>query len=480
MSSTPPKRARRSTRAPSSRTTIRSIPLCAGSRASTERPARVNRAETVKESAPAAEDGGIATKPNTFAWRFKEDTSAPDLTDALSTALDSTIDSVSDDQTVENVLAAGDDGGMGLRGPRLESIPSDESLPEAEYLPEPAAWASPPEPDPEPEPEVLPEPEPEPAAVAEREALPEPEAVADADPDPPPVDLPPAALTTVDPTLQLLVDQMPAMVWALDADHCFTVVRGGALAELGMEQDQFVGMTLFEFFQTDDPDFLPVAANARALAGEPIAYELDWGGRTYRVRIEPQRDDLGLVVGTVSVAFDITDVRQAEDERLMAGGGDELAGLVVQLLPDVLAIIDVEGTCSFVSPAAEAVLGYEAAQLVGTNLLTLINAHDLEIAQDALVAALSDEGYPFSVRIQRASGDPVLVECTAAGIPNGDMKPTRMLMSLRDISNRDGAGFATAKLQQVQGAATAIANDMNALFTSLTDLGNLVVPESDD
>jgi PAS domain S-box-containing protein len=238
-------------------------------------------------------------------------------------------------------------------------------------------------------------------------------------------------------------------------------------------------MTLFEFFQTDDPDFLPVAANARALAGEPIAYELDWGGRTYRVRIEPQRDDLGLVVGTVSVAFDITDVRQAEDERLMAGGGDELAGLVVQLLPDVLAIIDVEGTCSFVSPAAEPVLGYDPAQLVGTNLLALINAHDLEIAQDALVAALSDEGYPFAVRIQRSSGESVLVECTAAGIPNGDMKPNRMLMSIRDISNRDSAAFATAKLQQVQGAATAIANDMNALFASLTDLGNLVVPESD-
>jgi PAS domain S-box-containing protein len=270
------------------------------------------------------------------------------------------------------------------------------------------------------------------------------------------------------------------MVWALDSDHRFTVVRGGALGELGMEQDQFVGMTLYEFFQTEDPDFMPIAANARALAGEPIAYELDWGGRTYRVRVEPQRDDIGIVVGTVSVAFDITDVRQAEEERLAAGGGDELAGLVVQLLPDVLAIIDVEGTCSFASPAAEPLLGYEPAQLVGTNLLALINPHDLEIAQDALVAVLNGEGYPFSVRMQRGSNDSLLVECNAAGIPNGDMKPNRMLVSIRDISGRDSAGFATAKLQQVQASATAIANDMNALFSSLTDLGNLVVPESDD
>jgi PAS domain S-box-containing protein len=373
-----------------------------------------------------------------------------------------------------------EDDGMGLRGPRLESIPSDESLPGAEYLPEPAAWATPPEPEAEPEPVAVLEPEPEPQAEPEPELQlePEPALVAAADPEPTPPDLPPAALG--DPTFHLLVDQMPAMVWALDTEHRFTVVRGGALGELGMEQDQFAGMTLFELFQTDDSDFLPIAANARALAGEPIAYELDWGGHTYRVRVEPRRDDTGSVVGTVAVAFDITDVRQAEDERLAAGGGDELAGLVVQLLPDVLAIIDVEGTCSFVSPAAEPVLGYEPAQLVGTNLLTLINAHDLEIAQDALVAALSDEGYPFAVRIQRPSGDSVLVECTAAGIPNGDMKPNRMLMSLRDISNRDSAGFATAKLQQVQGAATSIANDMNALFSSLTDLGNLVVPESDE
>ena len=289
-----------------------------------------------------------------------------------------------------------------------------------------------------------------------------------------------AAAPAVDPTLQLLVDQMPAMVWALDADHRFTMCAAARSPSSGMEQDQFVGMTLFEFFQTEDAEFLPVAANTRALSGQPIAYELDWGGRTYRVRVEPQRDDVGIVIGTVSVAFDLTDVRQAEEERLAAGGGDELAGLVVQLLPDVLAIIDVEGVCSFASPAAEPVLGYEPSQLIGTNLLALINPHDLEIAQDALVAVLNDEGYPFSVRLQRGSGDSVLVECNAAGIPNGDMKPNRMLVALRDVSGREAAGFATQKLQQVQGAATAIANDMNSLFSALTDLGNLVVPESDD
>jgi PAS domain S-box-containing protein len=365
---------------------------------------------------------------------------------------------------VENVLADEDDHRMSLRGPSLESIPEPESLPSADLLPEP-----------EPEPVAwLPEPELEP------EPLPEPEALPDPEPEPVLAFAPELTLAPADPTLQLLVDQMPAMVWALDGDHRFTVARGGALAELGMEQDQFVGMTLYEFFQTEDPDFLPIAANTRALAGEPIAYELDWGGHTYRVRVEPQRDDVGIVVGTVSVAFDITDVRQAEEERLAAGGGDELAGLVVQILPDVLAIIDVEGTCSFASPAAETLLGHEPSQLIGTNLLALINAHDLEIAQDALVAVLNGEGYPFAVRLQLGSGDSLLVECNAAGIPNGDMKPNRMLVSLRDISGRDTAGFATAKLQQVQASATAIANDMNALFSSLTDLGNLVVPESDD
>jgi PAS domain S-box-containing protein len=450
---------------PSSRTPIRTARRCAGARRRAPARRRSLRAqEPVKETALAAEDGSIATKPNTFAWRFKEDKSAPDLTDALSTALDSTIDAAAEEQTVENVLGREDDEGMSLRGPRLESIPESESLPANEYLPEPAAWATPPA---------------DPISEPELESLPEPEPLVAADPEPGPIqDLPPAAAG--DPAFQLLVEQMPAMVWALDAEHRFTVMRGGALAELGMEQDQFVGTTLFEFFQTEDSDFLPVAANARALAGEPIAYELDWGGRTYRVRIEPQRDDVGIVVGTVSVAFDITDVRHAEEERLAAGGGDELAGLVVQLLPDVLAIIDVEGTCSFASPAAEAVLGYEPSQVVGTNLLTLINPHDLEIAQDALVAVLNGEGQPFAVRIQRASGDLLLVECAAAGIPNGDMKPNRMLISIRDISSRDSAAFATAKLQQVQASATAIANDMNALFSSLTDLGNLVVPESDD
>ena len=86
-----------------------------------------------------------------------------------------------------------------------------------------------------------------------------------------------------------LVDQMPAMLWGVDSELRFTSCRGGALADLGLAPDSLVGMTLFEFFQTEDTAFLPIAANLRALRGETVNYELDWGTRVFRVRVGPDR-----------------------------------------------------------------------------------------------------------------------------------------------------------------------------------------------
>ena len=84
-----------------------------------------------------------------------------------------------------------------------------------------------------------------------------------------------------------LIDQMPAMLWSIDGDLRFTSCRGGAMAELGLTADSLVGLTLFDFFQTEDTAFTPIAATIRALRGETLSYELDWGTRVYRVRVAP-------------------------------------------------------------------------------------------------------------------------------------------------------------------------------------------------
>jgi hypothetical protein len=62
----------------------------------------------------------------------------------------------------------------------------------------------------------------------------------------------------------------------LDKELRFTSSLGAALPALGLQPNQVVGMTLFEYFGTDDADLLPIAAHCQALEGKESGYEFSW------------------------------------------------------------------------------------------------------------------------------------------------------------------------------------------------------------
>ncbi|MBI2200839.1 MAG: PAS domain S-box protein, partial [Armatimonadetes bacterium] len=81
--------------------------------------------------------------------------------------------------------------------------------------------------------------------------------------------------------LRLMVQQMPAVLWTTDTDLRFTSCQGAGLEGIHLLPDQVHGLTLFEFFRTSDPEFLPIAAHRAALRGESSTYESAWMGRTF-------------------------------------------------------------------------------------------------------------------------------------------------------------------------------------------------------
>src|SRR5262249_22644614 len=114
---------------------------------------------------------------------------------------------------------------------------------------------------------------------------------------------------------RLVLDQMPALVWTLDRDLCFTSSDGAGLAGLNAQPNQVVGMSLYEYFGTDDPEFVPVAAALRALRGDAVSYEVKWSGRTFQCHVEPFLDSQGWISGVIGIALDITERKAAEHER---------------------------------------------------------------------------------------------------------------------------------------------------------------------
>ncbi len=112
--------------------------------------------------------------------------------------------------------------------------------------------------------------------------------------------------------LNLLTEQVPAIVWSVDRELRFTSSIGAGLKALNLKQDAVVGMTLFEYFKTDDIRVPAIAAHRRAIAGNAATFNAVWSGRSYECNLVPLRNGPGQIVGAVGLALDITERSNVE------------------------------------------------------------------------------------------------------------------------------------------------------------------------
>ncbi len=121
------------------------------------------------------------------------------------------------------------------------------------------------------------------------------------------------ALQRSETRLQLLLKQIPFVLWTLDNRMRFTSFTGASLGVQSVSMNGgLVGVTLKDFFHEADPEFVAYVAARRALEGDHSTYELDRGGRTFYSRTEPLRDSEEHITGVIGVTLDITAQKQVE------------------------------------------------------------------------------------------------------------------------------------------------------------------------
>jgi PAS domain S-box-containing protein len=114
---------------------------------------------------------------------------------------------------------------------------------------------------------------------------------------------------------RLLLEQVPAVLWTTDRELNFTTGIGAGLAHLGLKpgQLQMVGLSLYTYFHTNDPNDPNIAPHFRALAGERAEWDTQWLGRDFHAVVEPFHDVEGSIIGTIGIALDVTERRRAEE-----------------------------------------------------------------------------------------------------------------------------------------------------------------------
>src|SRR5947207_9525132 len=113
--------------------------------------------------------------------------------------------------------------------------------------------------------------------------------------------------------LRLILQQAPVLLWSTDGDLHVTSAMGGGFRTLDTSRTQERGLTLFDYFSVRDEDLEPIASHRRALGGERVATQIEWQGRTYDVHIEPLRSSEGAIIGTLGVAFDVSERTRTEE-----------------------------------------------------------------------------------------------------------------------------------------------------------------------
>ncbi|MCL6474925.1 MAG: response regulator [Firmicutes bacterium] len=111
--------------------------------------------------------------------------------------------------------------------------------------------------------------------------------------------------------LQVISDNLPVVIYALDADGRFTYSGGKGLARLGLAPGEVVGQNALELYK-GHPEV--VEAIRRALNGETHTQTLQVGNLWYQCYFVPDRDERGNVVGITGVSYDITDLKHTEQQ----------------------------------------------------------------------------------------------------------------------------------------------------------------------
>ena len=153
----------------------------------------------------------------------------------------------------------------------------------------------------------------------------------------------PFELSAVEESGEGILPRIPTAFWIIDRDLRITTAYGPGFDSLSLhpELDTIVGLNLFEYFKTDDPEFESIANHLRALDGKTVDCKSKLRGREAEVRLEPLRSQ-DEVIGVIGFALDVTEHRVLEGQMQRVQQIDSmsaLAGGIAHDLNNVLTAI---------------------------------------------------------------------------------------------------------------------------------------------
>ena len=127
--------------------------------------------------------------------------------------------------------------------------------------------------------------------------------------------------------MNLLIDQMPIVVWTTDKELRITSCLGARLRGATIRNEELLGKSVYEYLKSQDPHTTPIVQHYEALRGASSQFEYKRNNRTFELHLEPLRSASGEIIGCIGAGLDITERKKNEEKVHYQATHDALTGL---------------------------------------------------------------------------------------------------------------------------------------------------------
>jgi two-component system, cell cycle sensor histidine kinase and response regulator CckA len=279
--------------------------------------------------------------------------------------------------------------------------------------------------------------------------------------------------------LSLVLRHLPAVVWTVDRDLTFTSAQGRGLAQLGVTEDDLVGMTVQELFIGRGNDYPPLKAYMEALTeGHSTGFEVDWNDRNWKVRIEPVREN-GQVTGIVGAALDVT--AEEEARRSLEQQRTQLRELFDRS-PEGIVLVDDQDVILDVNTEFQRMFGYTRAEVLGRPVNDLI-VPEGRFAEAVAITRQVAGGERVETEAVRRRKDGALLDVSILATPVDLGDERRVFGIYRDITQQKATEVQllhSQRLEAVGQLAGGVAHDFNNILTVILGQAHSLLEEAKD
>ncbi len=284
------------------------------------------------------------------------------------------------------------------------------------------------------------------------------------------------ALAASEARYRSLVDGLPIGMYRTHSDGR-VLLANPAMAEMMGVPSVEAALDLNAASLYEDPNERVAFQQAILTAGFVRRYETDWrtpGGTVRRVRIDAHvtLGPDGAPLYYEGAAQDVTAERRA---RGALAQSEARFRALVQHSSDLVVVVDADARLSYVSPAAQHLLGTAPERLVGRDAFAIIHPEDRDDARARIAGVLRaarGEEARLEVRLRHADGHFIYVEGVGSDL-TADPTVGGVVVNLRDVTERKRAQavLVQAKRQAEEVAhlkSTFLANMSHEIRTPLT------------